>query len=213
MTGLSAGLGHALAYIGPFLVLAAAAGVAVRLVTGGTAARIAVAVACAVVVFVPIAGVPFGGYIRGIFGAFSLPTLALLLSAAIGPVRGSRLLGRRDATAVLWTGAALAVMVYPSAYGFLFADFYRLGYAPGGLAVLLLLITAALYIAGRRRAALVFAVAAIAFHLRAFASPNLWDYITDLYLPLAATVALIVWPVRAALRRWLGQRPRPGHID
>ena len=56
MTGLIDGLGHAPAYIGPFLVLAAAAGVAARLVTGGTAARLAVAIACAVIVFVPIAG-------------------------------------------------------------------------------------------------------------------------------------------------------------
>ena len=201
MTGLIAGLGHAPAYIGPFLVLAAAAGVAARLVTGGMAARLAVAIACAVIVFVPIAGVPVGGYIRGVFGAFSLPTLALLLSVAVGPVGGSVLLGRRDAVAVLGTGAVLAVMLYPSALGFLPADFYGLGYAPGGLAVLLLLITAGLYVAGRRRAALVFVVAAIAFHLRAFASPNLWDYLTDPYLPLAAVVALIVWPMRVVRRR------------
>ena len=206
MTGLIAGLGHAPAYIGPFLVLAAAAGATVRLMSGGAAVRVAVAVVCAVIVFVPVAGVPLGGYIRGVFGALSLPTLALLLSAAIGPVRGSLLLGRSDAAAALGTGAVLAVMLYPSALGFLPADFYGLGYTPGGLAVLLLLVTAGLYVARRRRAALVFVFAAIGFHLDAFASPNLWDYITDPYLPLAAAVALIVWPVRGVRRRRAGLR-------
>ncbi len=204
MTDFVNGLGHAPAYIGPFLVLAAMAGAAARIVTSGAAARIAVALACAIVVFIPIAGVPVGGYVRGIFGALSLPTLALLLSIAIGPFRGGVLLGRRDAAAVLWTGAALAVILYPSAFGFLEFDLYGLGYAPGGLAVLLLLITAILYVARRRRAALVFVVAAIAFHLSAFASPNLWDYITDPYLPPAAAIALIAWPAGAALRRRLG---------
>jgi len=201
MTGLAVGLNHAPAYIGPFLVLAAAAGLTARLLARGAAARVAVAVACAVIVFVPIAGVPVGGYIRGVFGALSLPTLALLVSIALGPVGGVVLLGRREATAVLGTGAVLAVLLYPSAFGFLPADFYGLGYAPGGLAVLLLLITVGLYAAGRRRAALVYAAAAIAFHLRAFPSPNLWDYITDPYLPVAAVAALIVWPARAAWRR------------
>ncbi len=202
MSEISAVLIHGPAYLGPYLLVLAVSQAAARRFGGGVGARIAVAVVCVVAVLIPVNEVPLAGYAHVVIGGLSVPTLALLVSVSLGPVGAwSALLDRRNRNALIAVGALLAVALYPSALGFLPVDLYRWGYAPMTLAVVLLVVTIGMWAAGRRAAAWVLVCAVLAYQAGSFGSPNLWDYVTDPYLPIVAVAMAAIQAVRFAAGR------------
>ena len=184
----------------PYLIAVALLASVLRLFAGRRTARAAAAV-LALAVFIPVGDLTVAGYLRVFTDALSVVSIVLLLSVAIGPVRGRPMLDRRDGAFLLLAAGALAIVLYPTALGFTGIDLYRWGYGAAYLPALVAVIVVGACLLGRYGAAIVLLIAVIGFHLRILLSPNLWDYLTDPYLPVAAVVYLIVRAIRSASRR------------
>jgi hypothetical protein len=151
----------------------------------------------AAVAMAPIGGIPLAGYVRGVTGDLSVPTLALLAAALFARLSPRPLLDAADRGALHAWAAAVGVVLYPLTLGLTRWDPYALGYRPR----VLLLVAAALVIAWwrrRRGAALVLAAGVAAFGMGLMESTNLWDYLVD---PAVATWAVAVIVVRSPAGR------------
>jgi hypothetical protein len=146
----------------------------------------------------PLGGIPLAGYVRGVTGDLSVPTLALLAAALVARLSPRPMLDGADRGALHAWAAAAGVVLYPLTLGLTLWDPYALGYRPR----LLLLVAAALVVAWwrrRRGAALALAAGVAAFGTGLMESTNLWDYLLD--------PALAVWAVAAlAVRSPVGRR-------
>ncbi len=178
------------------LALAAAAVAAAGLVAGRRRAPWGLLVAAAAMA--PLGGIPLAGYVRGVTGDLSVPTLALLAASLAARLSPRPMLGAADRAALQGWAAAVGVVLYPLTLGLTLWDPYALGYRPR----LLLIVAATLVVAWwqrRRGAALVLAAGVGAFGVGLMESTNLWDYLVD--------PALTVWAVAAlAVRSPLGRR-------
>ncbi|MDD5557025.1 MAG: hypothetical protein PHN82_07230 [bacterium] len=163
-----------------WLLAAAAAAAALRASRRTRRAR-------ALILAVPLAAaIPLSGYLLGVAGELSVTSLLLLGCALAGALSGTRSLPRPDRSAVLGAVAAGGLILYPSASGLMPPDAYRLGYGPVLLLAALLVLSAAAWASGRRRAALFPVVAVAAYSLRLLESSNLWDYLLDPAVVLCA---------------------------
>ena len=102
---------------------------------------------------------------------------------------------------VVWI--SLGIIVYPSALGLLDVDTYEFGYQDAMSWCVLIASGIAVY-CRYRILGLCLASAVLADLLRLFESPNLWDYLIDPWLCLAAVFALIA----ASCRCLLAAKPR-----
>ena len=151
----------------------------------------------AAVAMAPLGGIPLAGYVRGVTGDLSVPTLALLAAVLAARFAPRPLLAPDDRGALYAWAAAVGLVLYPLTLGLTVWDPYALGYRPR----LLLVVTAALVIAWwrrRRGAALVLAAGVAAFGTGLMESTNLWDYLVD---PGVAVWAAAVIVVRSPLGR------------
>jgi hypothetical protein len=171
-----------------FLCLALAAS-AFRLHALPVPIRYGVLLALTLAVFVPVGDLPVAGYVRGVTGDLSAPTLALAVSACFVRFTGRRLFEHRDRKALLWLVAGAALFLYPFALGWTPFDPYALGYGSVTLTTVLLLVTLAAWHAGLKLVVLVVLIGALACLGGVYESRNLWDYLID---PLAAIYAFSV---------------------
>src|SRR5262249_39740885 len=90
--------------------------------------RYAVLVAAAILLFVPLGGLPVVAYVRGVTGDLSAATLALVAGALYFRLTGRTAFEPRDTTALLGAVAAASLFLYPFALGWTPFDPYALGY-------------------------------------------------------------------------------------
>lgn len=177
-----------------------------------------VALAAMSVVWIPIRGIPLGGYPRGLLGDLSITTLILLAVSLFTALGGRRVLAPRSRTALAGWAAVAGVALYPQTLGLTRLDPYELGYRPR----VLVLLVAGLVVWwwwGRLGAALVLASGVAAFDLGLLESDNFWDYLLDPALFVWAVCALVARSadgpaaaLRASLTRLRGRR-RPAGLQ
>jgi hypothetical protein len=157
--------------------------------------RYAAVLAAAVVVFFPVGDLSIAGYMRGVTGDLSAPTLALAANAVCSRLTGRTLIERRELVALFCLVAAAASFLYPFALGWTPFDPYALGYGSFALVAALLVVTLGAWRMRLKLVVLVVLAGALAWLGSLYESRNLWDYLVD---PLAAAYAL------AALLRAVG---------
>ena len=177
-----------------------------------------VALAAASVAWIPLRGIPLGGYPRGLLGDLSITTLVLLAVSLITALSGRRVLGTRSRAALAGWVLVAGVALYPPTLGLTRLDPYELGYRP----LALVLLVAGLVVWwwwSRLGAALVLASGVAAFNLGLLESGNLWDYLLDPVLFVWAVYVLVAWsaagPVSALRARVMGpsDRARPAGLQ
>ena len=159
-----------------------------RLDRRGIRVRYAILAAGAIVLFVPLGGLPVVAYVRGVTGDLSAATLALAAGAVCSRVTGRTAFMPRDITALLQAVAAAALFLYPFALGWTPFDPYALGYGSIVFLTGLLVATLAAWRVGLKLVVLVVVAGGLAYLAGAYESRNLWDYLID---PLAAIYALV----------------------
>jgi hypothetical protein len=159
----------------------------VSLLLGRAAAALApprrrrwVAAAVFALAWMPIGSLPLAGYARGVTGDLSVTTLVWLVVGLLGAAGSSE---KRA-----WSGvvALAAVCLYTTSLGWGSLDLYRLGYQPVALLALLAFVAATAWFR-QHYVVLLCVVAAVAGHaLELMESSNLWDYVVDPWVAVAA---------------------------
>jgi len=150
--------------------------------------RIVFTALAAGIAVVPLGGLPIAGYVRGVTGDLSMTTLVLL---SVGFAGG---LERKERLAVSRLVVMAAVFLYPMALGLGPFDPYRLGFSPRGLLVVLFGVAVFAWLRELYVLLLCVGSGVLAHALGLFESQNLWDYLVDPWVCIAAVYDL--WPAR-----------------
>ena len=143
----------------------------------------------ALVVFIPLKGLPLGRWVISINANFSIPLTAIVFSKILEEGLGVRLLDRK-AFFGLWIFALTAgIVLYPMALGLGSLDPYGLGWGFSWFFVALWVVTLALLFLGNRLGIILMACV-LCYDLHLLESPNLWDYLVDPFLVLISGGAL-----------------------
>lgn len=164
--------------------------------------RRAAVLAAAIAVFLPLGDLSAAGYVRGVTGDLSAPTLALAAGAVLARLTGRTPVERRELIALCCWVAAAALFLYPFALGWTPFDPYALGYGSIALVAALFAVTLAAWRMGLKLVVLVVLAGALAWLGGWYESRNLWDYLVD---PLAALYASAVL-LRAGAGKLFSQR-------
>ncbi len=151
--------------------------------------------AATLIALAPLGGLPAAGYLRGIMGDLSIPTMVLLLRGLFRPVLRWGPVDAKSGLAlqVLVVGGGLAL--YPPAVGFGPFDPYRLGYADHWFLFTLLLLALACWRLRLHLVTVSVALSVLAHAVGWDESRNLWDYLLD---PLVSTWGLCALLLRGA---------------
>lgn len=171
------------------------------------AGQVALALVSLAVAAMPVEGLPAAKWFVSFIPGLSVPALALLADGIA--VHGSRCGFLRPAErSTSFAFALLAgLLLYPSALGLGSFDTYALGWDFSALTIATGVWTLWL-IQRRSRLSLVFLLALLGWQAEAAESRNLWDYLVDPMLCLAA-LAWLPWRCHAAERlRRRGADPR-----
>jgi hypothetical protein len=176
------------ALLGIDLVLCAAG---LRLLTGPRGvARWAkwVVLVCFVLLWLPVgaAHLPLLAYIRGISSDLSMTLVALACLGLWQRLFTVPVIARRERMALNGVIAVAAVFLYPVALGWGDWDAYRLGWGSLSLWATLLALSLVFWIKGLRLLLLLVGLALLAWSAGLMESTNLWDYLIDPWLALAA---------------------------
>lgn len=140
--------------------------------------------------FWPLRETDFSGFILAHTGTLSVPIIILLLLellAAWGMAQPHCPRHRRNSN-LFWV--MCGILVYPSAMGFIQADTYAFGYLKS-VAWCVLAMSGIALICRQTNLALCLAAAVLVHQLILLESPNLWDYLIDPWLCLAAAFQLV----------------------
>lgn len=146
------------------------------------------------VVLLPIFGLSLAGFLRGMVGDLSMPSVLLLIAALAARLRqlagneGHTWWNQRERFALYVFISVLALLLYPFALGLGMLDPYRSGF--GGVSLLVMLALLSLW-SMRRGSYLLPAVcslAVLAWSLGWYESTNIWDYLIDVPLAMYAIV-------------------------
>ena len=176
------------ALLGIDLVLCAAG---LRLLTGrnGVAswAKWSVA-ACFLVLWFPVgaAHLPLLAYIRGISSDLSMTLVALACLGLCQRLFGIPAVARREKTAFNAVVVLAASFLYPLALGWGDWDAYRAGWGSFGMLGGLLALSLMFWIRGLRLLPVLVGLALLAWSAGLMESTNLWDYLVDPWLAIAA---------------------------
>jgi hypothetical protein len=140
--------------------------------------------ALAALSLVPLGGIRVLGYARGIAGDLSITSVLLLASAVVAP----KLLVRDELRPLAAFVIGGAFFLYPMALGLTSFDPYALGFpgAARGLLLALALVALAAWWRGRILVLLAVLLGIGAYRLGVLESSNLWDYLLDPWLFVAA---------------------------
>ena len=166
-----------------------------------------------VLLWVPVgeAQLPIVAYVRGISSDLSI---TLVLLACLGLCRrllGLRAIGQRERSALFAVIAVAALFLYPLALGWGDWDAYRLGWGAPGMWVALLALSLVCWLRGLRLLPVLVAMALLAWTAGLLESSNLWDYLMDPLLSVAA----LVYCAKAAILKLLklSGRGRSGAVS
>ncbi|MEO6016821.1 MAG: hypothetical protein ABIP46_06160 [Polaromonas sp.] len=132
------------------------------------------------------AQLPLLAYVRGITSDPSVTLVAMACLALYRRGSGRDVVRPRERTVLAVTVAALALVLYPTALGWGDWDAYRLGWGSPVLWLGLLLGSVVCWFRGLRLLPLLVALALLAWTAGALESTNLWDYLMDPWLAVAA---------------------------
>ena len=151
--------------------------------------RAAVLGAAIVLVSIPLWGVSAAGFVRGMTGDLSIPTLVLLGLSLVRAFSKRVPVEDRNRNALLRVILIVAIVFYPIVLGIGMFDPYRLGYA--NIWFLLPLLALAVWSSLRFSTLLAWciALAVAAWSAGWYESTNLWDYLLDPWLAIYACVA------------------------
>lgn len=160
---------------------------------------LALALVSSAVVLAPVDGLPLGRWLAGIMDHWSVPLLALLVSAVGRRYLGTELLRQADRQAAWVFGAVAGAVLYPLALGWGSIDPFGLGWHFGPLFAGMTLLTCIL-LWRSNRFGVVLVIAIAAWHLGVPESGNYWDCLLDPVYFVASLGALVLGLVRAAGR-------------
>ena len=166
-----------------------------------------------VLLWVPVgaAQLPIVAYVRGISSDLSI-TLVVLACLGLGRrLLGLRAIGQRERNALFAVIAVAAMFLYPLALGWGDWDAYRLGWGALGMWAALLILSLVCWLRGLRLLPVLVAMALLAWTAGLLESSNLWDYLMDPWLSVAA----LVYCAKAAILKLLklSGRGRPGAVS
>lgn len=145
------------------------------------------------------AQLPIVAYVRGISSDLSI-TLVVLACLGLGRrLLGLRAIGQRERSALFVVVAVAALFFYPLALGWGDWDAYRLGWGAPGIWAALLILSLVCWLRGLRLLPMLVAMALLAWTAGLLESSNLWDYLMDPWLSIAA----LVYCARAVIRSFL----------
>jgi hypothetical protein len=147
-----------------------------------------VTAACFVLVWVPLgaAELPLVAYFRGISSDLSITLVVLAGLGLVRRLRGLRTIDPQERIALNAAVAAAALFLYPLALGWGDWDPYRAGWGAPGMLLALLAVTVFCWIKGLRLLPMIVAAALLAWTFDLLESTNLWDYLMDPWLAIAA---------------------------
>ena len=152
------------------------------------------------------ARLPLVAYVRGISSDLSISLVAIACLGMYRRLSGARLVNGRERTLVNVVFAAAALFLYPLALGWGDWDAYRLGWGSPGLWAVLLVLSLACWAKGFRLLPVLVALALLAWAAGALESTNLWDYLIDPWLAVAAIFQCVKSAVVWGLARLRGTR-------
>ena len=149
---------------------------------------------CFVVMWIPVglAQLPVAAYLRGVTSDFSVSLVVLAALHLFSRLFSLKLFDRREGQAVFYVVAATAFFLYPLALGWGDWDAYRPGWGSAGMWAVLLLVCVACWVAGLRLLPLLIALAMASWTAQLMESTNLWDYLFDPWLAVAAIFRTLV---------------------
>lgn len=143
------------------------------------------------------ARLPLVAYVRGISSDLSISLVAIACLGMYRRLRGLAPVAPRERMALSLAFAAGALFLYPLALGWGDWDAYRLGWGSPAFWAALLALSLACWGAGLRLLPMLVVLALLAWVAGALESTNLWDYLIDPWLALAAIFqcikSAIVW--------------------
>jgi hypothetical protein len=147
-----------------------------------------VTAACFVLVWVPLgaAELPLVAYFRGISSDLSITLVVLAGLGLVRRLRGLRTIDPQERIALNAAVAAAALFLYPLSLGWGDWDPYRAGWGAPGMLLALLAVTVFCWIKGLRLLPMIVAAALLAWTFDLLESTNLWDYLMDPWLAIAA---------------------------
>jgi len=152
------------------------------------------------------ARLPIAVYVRGISSDLSISSIAIACLSMYQRLRGILPLAQGERTAVSVALAAVALFLYPLALGWGDWDAYRLGWGSPALWAVLLVLSVVSWARGLRLLPTLVALALLAWAVGALESGNLWDYLIDPWLAVAAIFQCVKLAVSWALARLRGAR-------
>jgi len=159
--------------------------------TGSLPLYVAITFAAAAMTIIPVHETDLSGFAMAHMGTLSVPTVILMSFEILvcGSVASQIHVTMRRNHNIFWVAAGL--FLYPSATGFLNFDVYSLGYAqPISWCVVALTVMG--IILDYQLMAFCLTSAVLAHCCGLFESPNLWDYLIDPWLFLAA-IGHLIW--------------------
>lgn len=143
---------------------------------------------CFGVLWLPVGAVqlPVLAFIRGISSDLSVTLVALACLGLCQRLFGWSSPAKGEKTTLTMLLALAALVLYPSALGWGDWDAYRMGWASYGFLATLLAVSVFCWVRGLRRVPLLMALAVLAWRLGLMESANLWDYLIDPWLAVAA---------------------------
>ena len=163
---------------------------------------------CFVVLWLPVgaAQLPVLASIRGISSDLSVTLVALACLGMCQRLFGFSAPARRETMALAGVLAAAAVVLYPSALGWGDWDAYRSGWASYGMWASLLVLSLFCWVQGLRLVPLLAGLSLLAWSAGLMESANLWDYLIDPWLAVAALAQCL----RSAVHGLWGKFRRTG---
>ena len=134
------------------------------------------------------AQLPLLAYIRGISSDLSMTLVALACLGLCQRLFGLAAVGLREKTAFNGVVVAAAIFLYPLALGWGNWDAYRLGWGSLGMWGALLALVLVFWVKGLRLLPLLVGLSLLAWSAGLMESTNLWDYLLDPWLAIAAFV-------------------------
>jgi hypothetical protein len=152
------------------------------------------------------ARLPLVAYVRGISSDLSVSLVAIACLGMYRRLRGLPLVAQRERIAASFVFAAAAMFLYPLALGWGDWDAYRLGWGSWAFWAVLLALSLACWARGLRLLPALLALALLAWVAGALESTNLWDYLIDPWLAVAAIYQCIKFAINWGLALLRGVR-------
>ncbi len=173
-----------------------------------------VAAACFALMWLPAgaAQLPVLAYIRGLSSDLSVTLVALAGLFARQQLFGFPAVSRREKAALNWVIAAAAVALYPLSLGWGDWDVYRTGWGSFGLLGALLALSLLSWARGLRLLPLLIGLSLLSWSAGFMESANLWDYLMDPWLAMAALCQCVKLGAGAVWDRWRVSAPAAGRV-